>query len=394
MAYNTKPIVTDVDGNPVSQYYNKELDQYEPVEGQVGANKVILYNADGTENDGLSLGPILDKLSQLTGTVIDEEVRKSNELQRIQLYNQIFQMLQDGDLKGDKGDIGLGLEFDWQGTSLGVKVQGDAEYIYMDLRGPRGEKGETGSIDNLDSQHIEDALGYVPVSPDDVENHNTNELSHPHLIQQLNEIVDVELPKKAGIDVLEERGLYYLSKMITGDFDDIPKINGRYMINSNLNSPFGILGWWYVDVYVHNPQYVTQVARMFSTGNGQLYERQMISGVWAHWDTYATTEKIEILNSDLRNGWVIGNNSYESSICKVGGVVNISLLLRNDVPNNEIITYLPHKPAKGQVLKAIVSNQGVYTVVPMDLKSDGAINLLNVPTTPHDWVSIVGAYNL
>lgn len=35
MAYNTKPIVTDKDGNPISQYYNKELDQYEPVEGQM-----------------------------------------------------------------------------------------------------------------------------------------------------------------------------------------------------------------------------------------------------------------------------------------------------------------------------------------------------------------------
>ena len=83
MAYNTKPIITDSEGNPISQYYNKELDQYEPVEGQAGANKVVLYNADGTENNQLSLIPILDKLSQLTGTVIDEETRKSNELERI-----------------------------------------------------------------------------------------------------------------------------------------------------------------------------------------------------------------------------------------------------------------------------------------------------------------------
>ena len=96
MAYNTKPIKTDKDGNPISQYYNPETDEYEPVEGAGGGNKVILYNEDGTPNDSLSLGEILDKLDQLTGTVIDEETRKQNEQtrqqneqQRTDLYNAL-----------------------------------------------------------------------------------------------------------------------------------------------------------------------------------------------------------------------------------------------------------------------------------------------------------------
>lgn len=141
MAYNTKPIVTDVDGNPISQYYNPDTDSYEPVEGQAGANKVVLYNADGTENNSLSLIPILEKLSELTGTVIDEQTRQSNEQQRITFYNQLVEMLNTGQLKGDKGDTGetgRGLEFDWDGTRLGVRVEGDEEYIYVDLRGPQG----------------------------------------------------------------------------------------------------------------------------------------------------------------------------------------------------------------------------------------------------------------
>lgn len=163
MAYNTKPIVTDVDGNPISQYYNPDTDSYEPVEGQAGANKVVLYNADGTENNELSLIPILDKLSQLTGTVIDEETRKSNELQRIELYNQILNMLETGQLKGekgDKGDIGIGLNFLWQGTSLGVKLETDTEYVFVDLRGPQGPPG---TIENLEKSHIVNALGYTPI---------------------------------------------------------------------------------------------------------------------------------------------------------------------------------------------------------------------------------------
>lgn len=91
MAYNTKPIVTDKDGNPISQYFNPITDEYEEVTGANGANKVLI------ENNDLSLLPILDKLSQLTGTVIDEETRKSNEVtrqdneqNRVQLYNDLL----------------------------------------------------------------------------------------------------------------------------------------------------------------------------------------------------------------------------------------------------------------------------------------------------------------
>lgn len=141
MAYNTKPIVTDKDGKPVSQYFNPSTDQYEPVMGAGGGNRVIVYKSDGTESD-VSLLPILEKLSQLTGTVIDEETRKSNELQRIEFYNQLRAMLVNGELKGDTGS---NLEFTWSDTRLGVRVQGTNTYTYVDLKGAKGDIGETGS---------------------------------------------------------------------------------------------------------------------------------------------------------------------------------------------------------------------------------------------------------
>ena len=82
MAYNTKSIITDIDDNPISQYYNPTTDTYEPVEGSSGANKVILYNEDGSQHNTLPLVSISDKLTQLTGSVIDEETRKTNEIVR------------------------------------------------------------------------------------------------------------------------------------------------------------------------------------------------------------------------------------------------------------------------------------------------------------------------
>lgn len=203
MAYNTQLIKKDKAGNPISQYYNPDTDQYEPVEGVSGANKVTLCDENGNQSEQLNFRPILSTLDRLTGTVIDEETRKNNEAVR-QNYYQIVQ--DDEGAREDNEDMrqrneadrqsyyeqvqgnetirqdnetireenrqtveewianpeqfdGKDIEYTWRGTELGIRLVGDTEYEYVDL------KGETGSIDNLTSSHIEAALGYVPQNP-------------------------------------------------------------------------------------------------------------------------------------------------------------------------------------------------------------------------------------
>jgi len=88
-----------------------------------------------------------------------EGVRASNEVERVSLYNNISNMLATGQLKGDKGDkgeqgiqgeigpqgpTGKSIEYNWNGTELGVRVEGESSYQYVNLRGPQGEKGDTG----------------------------------------------------------------------------------------------------------------------------------------------------------------------------------------------------------------------------------------------------------
>ncbi|HEY8402157.1 MAG TPA: hypothetical protein VIK89_12900, partial [Cytophagaceae bacterium] len=65
-----------------------------------------------------------------------------------------------GYFKGEKGDTGNGLEYIWDGTKLGVRVEGETEYVFVDLQGPQGPPGD---IENLTSQHVKTALGYTPV---------------------------------------------------------------------------------------------------------------------------------------------------------------------------------------------------------------------------------------
>ena len=94
-----------------------------------------------------------------------EQNRVTAENERSDLYDLVQQKLADGEFVGEKGDTGDGLEYVWNGTQLGVRKEGETEYVYVDLK---GDKGDTGEIENLDSSHIVDALGYMPISEADV----------------------------------------------------------------------------------------------------------------------------------------------------------------------------------------------------------------------------------
>ena len=43
-----------------------------------------------------------------------------------------------------KGEAGVGLDFDWQGTKLGVKKSTETNYNYIDLKGSQGQQGTNG----------------------------------------------------------------------------------------------------------------------------------------------------------------------------------------------------------------------------------------------------------
>ena len=47
MAYNTRSIKKDVDGRPIPQYFNQMTDNYEPLLGENGAARSVLYGPDG-----------------------------------------------------------------------------------------------------------------------------------------------------------------------------------------------------------------------------------------------------------------------------------------------------------------------------------------------------------
>ncbi len=69
------------------------------------------------------------------------------------------------DLRGPSGAGGKNLEFTWNGTKLGVRREGETTFQYVDLRGPQGLPGTDAAVT---SANIIGALGYTPTGIEDI----------------------------------------------------------------------------------------------------------------------------------------------------------------------------------------------------------------------------------
>ncbi len=74
MAYNTKKIKRDVDGNPVPQVYSPAADEYEALKGDSGAARHVLYGPDGSPVDttGNKLGVRDDEVAQTLAALLTQ----------------------------------------------------------------------------------------------------------------------------------------------------------------------------------------------------------------------------------------------------------------------------------------------------------------------------------
>lgn len=76
-------------------------------------------------------------------------------------------------IKGDKGEPGLPLEFFWRGTELGVRIKGQGEYQYVNLKGTKGDRGDKGDdgktpkLVSVNASAGESASGSITKSGDD-----------------------------------------------------------------------------------------------------------------------------------------------------------------------------------------------------------------------------------
>lgn len=74
----------------------------------------------------------------------------------------------DGTTQTETLEDGKSIEYNWQGTSLGIRQEGESSYTYVDLK---GEKGDAGAIKmiivaELPETGANDTIYLVPITPD------------------------------------------------------------------------------------------------------------------------------------------------------------------------------------------------------------------------------------
>ena len=83
-------------------------------------------------------------MSYVTNTHLEkftEKLLQNDKKIRDELKREISNLPSGG---GSTGRDGKSLEFNWQGTSLGIRKEGESTYSYTDLKGNKGDKGDTG----------------------------------------------------------------------------------------------------------------------------------------------------------------------------------------------------------------------------------------------------------
>lgn len=80
----------------------------------------------------------------------------------------------DGTTQQVEIEDGKSLEFKWQGTSLGIRQEGQSQYQYTNLQGPKGDSGSIKFIivETLPSENIDESAIYLtPSENPDLKNH-------------------------------------------------------------------------------------------------------------------------------------------------------------------------------------------------------------------------------
>lgn len=105
--------------------------------------------------------------------LINQAITETNNLniavEKTEHTTTITLTKKDGTTQTVQIDDGKSLEFNWQGTSLGIRQEGQSEYQYVNLQGPKGEPGaiKFEIVDTLPTENIkEDTIYLVPITPD------------------------------------------------------------------------------------------------------------------------------------------------------------------------------------------------------------------------------------
>lgn len=110
--------------------------------------------------------------------LINEAITETNNLNiTINKEDNITHIVltkKDGTIEEVDIEDGKSLEFNWRGTELGVRVEGQSEYQYVNLKGDKGDAGaiKMQIVDTLPQTGQDDTIYLVPLEHPDIQGNN------------------------------------------------------------------------------------------------------------------------------------------------------------------------------------------------------------------------------
>ncbi len=115
----------------------------------------------------------------LENTKYNKERHEALEKEMLEKFNaldfftkkEVIALMEKG-LKGDKGDQGIGLEYQWNQTSLGIKTTEEKEFTFVNLKGDKGQDGTVAFDELTEEQRLSlkgDAFTYEDFTEEQLE---------------------------------------------------------------------------------------------------------------------------------------------------------------------------------------------------------------------------------
>ena len=112
--------------------------------------------------------PVFDELMQDINTAITETNNLNIQGSKSGKITTITITKKDGTTQEITLEDGKSIEYNWSGTQLGIRQEGQSEYVYVDLKGDKGDAGAIKMIivAELPQTGADDTIYLVPITPD------------------------------------------------------------------------------------------------------------------------------------------------------------------------------------------------------------------------------------
>ena len=124
----------------------------------------VIVDGEVVESEITLFDNLMNELEENIGYVENLDI----DAEKVEHTTTVSITRKDGTPKEVEILDGKSIEYDWEGTSLGIRQEGESTYEYTNLQGPKGDAGaiKFEIVQELPITGTEDTIYLVPIEPD------------------------------------------------------------------------------------------------------------------------------------------------------------------------------------------------------------------------------------